>query len=101
VAALAVLTIPRLTAISPDSTSPSPQIASASAEHDPAPMQLAAAQAPARPDSGGTRWVDMSRPRVESRLNRYLVTHNEYASVGAVNGVLPYATFVSYDTGRP
>ncbi|MCP3870828.1 MAG: sigma-E factor negative regulatory protein [Gammaproteobacteria bacterium] len=49
----------------------------------------------------GTRWKNLSEPGLESRLNRYLVNHNEYASPGGVNGLLPYTSFVSYDTGRP
>lgn len=49
----------------------------------------------------GTRWKNLSEPGLESRLNRYLVNHNEYASPGGVNGFLPYTSFVSYDTGRP
>jgi sigma-E factor negative regulatory protein RseA len=37
---------------------------------------------------------------LESRLNSYLVNHNEYASMNSVNGVLPYVRMVGYDTRR-
>jgi len=48
----------------------------------------------------GMRWKNLSEPGVESKLNQYLVDHSEYASPGGISGVLPYATFVSYDSGR-
>ena len=37
---------------------------------------------------------------LESRLNSYLVSHNEYASMNSVNGVLPYVRMVGYETRR-
>ena len=42
----------------------------------------------------GTRW-DVDQPAVESRLNSYLVNHNEYSN--GMQGVLPYARIVGYD----
>ncbi len=51
-------------------------------------------------DHAGTRWKNLQRPEVESRLNRYLVDHNEYAAPAGMTGVLPYASFVSYDENR-
>jgi sigma-E factor negative regulatory protein RseA len=39
-------------------------------------------------------------PMLESRLNSYLVNHNEYASMNSVNGVLPYVHLVGYQTTR-
>lgn len=68
-----------------------------------APVQLASAPAPID-DAGpgrGTRWKNLEQPAVESKLNRFLVDHNEYASSGSIGGIMPYATFVSYDSGRP
>ena len=50
--------------------------------------------------SGGTRWKNLSQPAIESKLNGYLVEHSEYASPGGVGGVIPYATYVSYDVDR-
>ncbi|MES9857190.1 MAG: sigma-E factor negative regulatory protein [Sedimenticola sp.] len=47
-----------------------------------------------------TRWKNLSEPKVESQLNRYLVNHNEFASSGAMSGVAPYASFVTYDSSR-
>lgn len=45
----------------------------------------------------GTRWEMLHKPKVESRLNSYLVNHQEYAPAGDLKGIMPYATFVSYD----
>jgi sigma-E factor negative regulatory protein RseA len=46
-----------------------------------------------------TRWKNLSEPKVESKLNRYLIDHNEYVAPGGI-GVIPYTSFVSYDTER-
>ncbi|MFZ4791224.1 MAG: sigma-E factor negative regulatory protein [Candidatus Competibacteraceae bacterium] len=35
----------------------------------------------------------------QARLNRYLVSHNGYASMNSVQGVLPYVRMVGYQTG--
>lgn len=45
----------------------------------------------------GTRWELLYKPKVESRLNSYLVNHQEYATAGNMKGIMPYAKFVSYD----
>ena len=45
----------------------------------------------------GTRW-DVKQPAVESRLNSYLVNHNEYSN--GMQGVLPYARIVGYDSDK-
>lgn len=45
----------------------------------------------------GTRW-DVKQPAVESRLNSYLVNHNEYSN--GMQGVLPYARIVGYDSEK-
>lgn len=44
-------------------------------------------------------WTE-DRPALEQKLTRYLVKHQEYAPVGGMKGVLPYATFVSYEGRR-
>jgi sigma-E factor negative regulatory protein RseA len=41
-----------------------------------------------------------TRPALESRLNNYLVNHNEYASMNSVHGVLPYVRMVGYEPKR-
>ncbi len=46
------------------------------------------------------RWKNLSEPAVQSRLNGYLVEHGEYAAPGGVGGVVPYSTFVEYETER-
>jgi sigma-E factor negative regulatory protein RseA len=48
----------------------------------------------------GTRWDMLQKPKVESRLNNYLVNHQEYAPAGNMKGIMPYASFVSYDGGK-
>jgi sigma-E factor negative regulatory protein RseA len=48
----------------------------------------------------GTRWETLRKPKVESRLNSYLVNHQEYAPASNMKGIMPYATFVSYDGGK-
>ena len=37
-----------------------------------------------------------TRDALKSRLNNYLVNHNEYASMNGVQGVLPYVRIVGY-----
>ena len=55
---------------------------------------------PSKPESSeGTYWETLP-PEVENKLNRYLVDHAEYASGRAMDGMLPYASFVSYDRNR-
>ncbi len=67
----------------------------------PAPVQLAAAPKPIDGLENGTRWRNLKEREMESKLNRFLVDHNEYAASGSLAGMMPYATFVSYDSGRP
>jgi sigma-E factor negative regulatory protein RseA len=45
----------------------------------------------------GTRWELLKKPAVESRLNAYLVNHQERSPASNIKGIMPYATFVSYD----
>ncbi len=53
-----------------------------------------------RQNISGTRWNNLKQPSLESRLNGYLVDHSEYVSPGTGIGVMPYATFVGYDSSR-
>ncbi|MBF0255349.1 MAG: hypothetical protein HQL47_02585 [Gammaproteobacteria bacterium] len=39
-------------------------------------------------------------PEMEEKLNRYLVDHAEFAAGKGMDRMLPYASFVSYDSGR-
>jgi sigma-E factor negative regulatory protein RseA len=50
-------------------------------------------------DATGTHW-GVKRPEVENRLNSYLIEHQEYAPSSGMKGMLPYASFVSYDVRR-
>lgn len=42
----------------------------------------------------------LKRPEVESKLNRLLVNHQEYAISPGMTRMAPYATFVSHDVQR-
>jgi sigma-E factor negative regulatory protein RseA len=45
----------------------------------------------------GTRWDLLKKPKVESRLNNYLLNHQDLSPSSNIKGIMPYATFVSYD----
>jgi sigma-E factor negative regulatory protein RseA len=45
----------------------------------------------------GTRWDLLQKPQLESRLNNYLINHHAHAPAGNMKGIMPYASFVSYD----
>ncbi len=48
----------------------------------------------------GTRWEMLKKPAVESRLNAYLLNHQERSPSSNIKGIMPYATFVSYDENK-
>lgn len=48
----------------------------------------------------GTRWELLKKPKVESRLNAYLLNHQDLSPSGNIKGIMPYATFVSYDENK-
>ena len=48
----------------------------------------------------GTRWELLKKPKVESRLNAYLVNHQEMSPSSNIKGIMPFATFVSYDENK-
>lgn len=87
VAAITVITFPQITGTGSDV---SPQVV----ENSPPQTQVAP-----RLVQSSTRWKNLSKPKVESKLNRYLIDHNEYVAPGGI-GVIPYTSFVSYDTDR-
>jgi len=102
VAAVTIVALPRFNGVDPvPETAP----LAAAPINRPAtlPVQLVAAPAPTVDyrRTRGTRWKNLQQPSVESKLNRFLVDHNEYAVSGGTSGIMPYATFVSYDSGRP
>jgi sigma-E factor negative regulatory protein RseA len=47
----------------------------------------------------GKRW-DLDRPELVSKLDLYLVNHQELAPTAGAKGMLPYATLVGYEAGR-
>ncbi len=91
-ASVAVLTIVMSPEVSQLSSPDTPQVA-------------AVAPTPSAPviyvQQPGIRWKNLSeQPTVESQLNDYLIDHSEYASPAGIGGVIPYATFVGYDTSQ-
>jgi sigma-E factor negative regulatory protein RseA len=69
---------------------------------DLAPVQLAKKPSPAPTlyrDRTGTYW-SLRRPEVESKLNSFLVNHQEYTPASGMKGVVPHVTFASYDYRR-
>lgn len=86
VAVVTVLSFPQFTGLSPETGG---EIAAEQALPDPAPYLV----------QSSTRWKNLSEPKVESKLNDYLIEHNEFAAPGGI-GVIPYANFVSYDSNR-
>lgn len=44
----------------------------------------------------GTRW-NVQRAELEQRLNTYLLNHMEYATMGDMQGMLPYSRLAGYD----
>jgi sigma-E factor negative regulatory protein RseA len=66
------------------------------------PQQIAQSQPQTNSETfyvsqNGTRWELLKKPEVESKLNAYLVNHREHSPASKIKGILPYATFVSYD----
>ncbi|MCP4127602.1 MAG: sigma-E factor negative regulatory protein [Gammaproteobacteria bacterium] len=53
-----------------------------------------------RRNFSGTRWKNLAKPALQTRLNGYLVDHSGHVSTGTGMGVMPYATFVGYDVER-
>ena len=47
----------------------------------------------------GAHW-EQAQPALESRLNHYLTSHNEYSTSAGIQGVLPYARIVAYDPDK-
>ena len=47
----------------------------------------------------GTRW-NHERPQVGSRLNSYLVNHNEYTSATNLQGLVNYSRIAGYDVKK-
>ena len=50
--------------------------------------------------SGSAQRWHIDQPAVRSKLDRLLVSHQEYAPATGINGMLPYATLVGYGAGR-
>lgn len=84
VALLAVGLVPRLISDSPDAAPASVQVVGVPVA---SPVFVSAT---------GTHWRH-SEPAQESRLTTYLADHSEAASQTGMPGIVPYASFVSYD----
>lgn len=88
-ASVAVITVLSFPQFINDSQGPGSVAIAERAAPDPAPYLV----------QSSTRWKNLSEPKVESKLNSFLIDHNEYAAPGGI-GVIPYANFVSYDSSR-
>ncbi|MBW9265405.1 MAG: sigma-E factor negative regulatory protein [Candidatus Thiodiazotropha sp. (ex. Lucinisca nassula)] len=95
--AAAVVMAPQL--INPGSSETPNQLASSD--------QLPISNQNQRPESNtvyvaenGTRWKLLKKPKVESRLNDYLLNHQDLSPSSNIKGIMPYATFVSYDENK-
>ena len=71
------------------------------------PLQLAKQQPPAPTlyrNRTGTHWSlrrpQVESPEVETKLNSFLVNHQEYAPASRMKGGAPHVTFASYDSRR-
>lgn len=89
VAALAVALVPQV--VQQDPATPAFDVVVQSAPATPVLVPVSAQQQ--------TRWTH-GQPEIESKLNAYLADHNEFAGQGSVTGLIPYASFVSYDGKR-
>ncbi|MGD8910540.1 MAG: sigma-E factor negative regulatory protein [Chromatiales bacterium] len=90
-AAVSVIMVPQL--INPDGSESQPAVALEPAQPAPSEQTYFVAQ-------DGTRWELLKKPAVESRLNAYLVKHQERSPASNIKGIMPYATFVSYDANK-
>jgi len=86
VAVLAILTVPKFTEQGLPEQQPI-QVAS---------VPVTTMSTPSYATRVSSRWKNLAQPKVESKLNSYLVDHSEYASLGGMGDLLPYTTFVSY-----
>lgn len=65
----------------------------------PSPERRQVATLPAPSLVAERRW-ELDRPELESKLDLFLVNHQEAAPAAGVKGILPYATLVGYDGRR-
>jgi sigma-E factor negative regulatory protein RseA len=83
----AVFAVPQLFAPEGHSSTPVEQVAGLDM---PAQFRLA---------EPGRRW-HLDQPRLQNKLDRFLVNHQAYSPSSGFKGFLPYATVVGYDAGR-
>jgi sigma-E factor negative regulatory protein RseA len=84
--AVAVVLAPQM--INPGSSETSPQTVASNQVADQKTVYVV---------QDGTRWEMLKKPKVESRLNAYLVNHQDLSPSSNIKGIMPFATFVSYD----
>jgi sigma-E factor negative regulatory protein RseA len=92
--AVSVVMVPQL--INPDGSETQPKVAVEPIQ----PAQPAPSNQTYFVAQDGTRWELLKKPAVESRLNAYLVNHQERSPASNIKGIMPYATFVSYDGNK-
>jgi sigma-E factor negative regulatory protein RseA len=90
-AAVAVVLAPQM--INPESSESPQQNVAAAQQPDIHTRTLYVAE-------DGTRWELLKKPKVESRLNSYLVNHQERSPSSNIKGIMPFANFVSYDENK-
>lgn len=88
VAAIAVVSVTRF------ESAPPANLVDSSAELVAPTQQVAATQLPVS-DSSARKAEEPQQ--VATKLNRYLASHSNFASSGSLNGVMPLATYISYD----
>jgi sigma-E factor negative regulatory protein RseA len=88
-ASVAVIAVLGVRQLQPDAAAPAPVVATA-------PLS-GPERGYVRVDSGD--W-DSRSTRTADYLNRYLVSHNEYAASSGMRGVLPYVRIVASDSGN-
>lgn len=93
-AAAAFVVVFALPALFQGAGTPDPRLASAPPDPESRP-ELVSRLA----QTSAQRW-DLDHPGVATKLDRFLVTHQDTASVTGARGMLPYATFVGYDAPR-
>ncbi|MCG6862715.1 MAG: sigma-E factor negative regulatory protein [Chromatiaceae bacterium] len=76
-----------------------PQMFNPGSEVQVSPNRQVAASAPEKfMISRPTRRWHLDKPALESKLDRFLVNHQELSPVSGMKGFLPYATVVGYET---
>jgi len=91
-------TSPALALITPPIASPVAGPVSATGVATPLPSQVVMLPS-SRGHEGSPRW-HLAEPKLESKLDQFLVNHQATSSASGIKGIFPYATVVGYEAGR-